>query len=261
MGGNRDPRERFSTRVENYVRYRPGYPTAAIDTIVSRSGGADGSVVADVGSGTGIFSRLLLDRGFRVFGVEPNAEMREAAETSLSGEPGFESVDGSAEATTLPDASVDIVTAAQAFHWFAGAATREEWLRVLRPGGFVALVWNVRNVAGSEFMRGYEELLRELGTDYADVSHEGVDSARLEELFGHAHYETSTFANDQSFDLEGLIGRLESASYAPERGHPNYGPMMERLERLFHESATEGRVLFEYETRVFTGTLSQRPAD
>lgn len=255
-GGSVDPRERFSTRVENYVRYRPGYPEAVVDAIAERSGNVSATRVADVGSGTGIFSRLLLDRGFSVCGVEPNAEMRAAAESLLGNDDRFTSVNGSAECTTLPDASVDLVTAAQAFHWFSGEATRAEWSRILRPRGLVALVWNVRNVAASEFMSGYEALLRELGTDYAEVSHEGVDDARLRALFGHGAFERLTFPNAQTFDLVGLVGRVESASYAPDAGHPNYGPMMERLRQLFEASQSNGTVAFEYETRLFIGPIA-----
>lgn len=255
-GGSVDPRERFSTRVENYVRYRPGYPEAVVDAIAERSGNVSATCVADVGSGTGIFSRLLIDRGFSVCGVEPNAEMRAAAESLLGNDDRFTSVNGSAECTTLPDASVDLVTAAQAFHWFSGEATRAEWSRILRPRGLVALVWNVRNVAASEFMSGYEALLRELGTDYAEVSHEGVDDARLRALFGHGAFERLTFPNAQTFDLVGLVGRVESASYAPDAGHPNYGPMMERLRQLFEASQSNGTVAFEYETRLFIGPIA-----
>lgn len=255
-GGSVDPRERFSTRVENYVRYRPGYPEAVVDAIAERSGNVSATRVADVGSGTGIFSRLLIDRGFSVCGVEPNAEMRAAAESLLGNDDRFTSVNGSAECTTLPDASVDLVTAAQAFHWFSGEATRAEWSRILRPRGLVALVWNVRNVAASEFMSGYEALLRELGTDYAEVSHEGVDDARLRALFGHGAFERLTFPNAQTFDLVGLVGRVESASYAPDAGHPNYGPMMERLRQLFEASQSNGTVAFEYETRLFIGPIA-----
>ena len=255
-GGSVDPRERFSTRVENYVRYRPGYPEAVVDAIAERCGNVDASRVADIGSGTGIFSRLLLDRGFSVYGVEPNAEMRAAAESQLACEDRFTSVDGSAECTTLPDACVDVITAAQAFHWFSGESTHAEWSRVLRPRGLVALVWNVRNVAASEFMSGYEGLLRDLGTDYAEVSHEGVDDGRLRELFGHGAFERLTFPNSQTFDLVGLVGRVESASYAPHAGHPNYGPMMERLRQLFEASQSNGTVAFQYETRLFIGPIA-----
>lgn len=252
----RDPRKRFSTRVQNYVRYRPGYPDAVVDAIADRCGDVESSRVADIGSGTGIFSSLLVRRGFRVYGVEPNAEMRAAAETLMADEERFTSVDGSAEDTTLPDSSVDIVTAAQAFHWFSGEATRAEWSRVLRPGGLIALVWNVRNVEASDFMRGYETLLRELGTDYAEVSHDGVDDARLVALFGNGAFERLTFPNAQTFDFVGLVGRLESASYAPDAGHPNHEPMMKRLRQIFDESQSKGTVAFEYETRLFIGPIS-----
>lgn len=253
----RDPRERFSSRVDNYVRYRPSYPAAVVKAIADRCSGAGQARVADIGCGTGIFARALLDGGFRVWGIEPNAEMRGAAERLLGECENFDSVDGSAAATTLPDGSVDVVSAAQAYHWFAGDATRAEWARILRPGGLAALVWNVRDTARSDFMREYEELLRRYGLDYVAVSHEGVGDTELEHLFGHSSYERIVCPNSQFFDLKGLVGRVESASYAPEPGHPLHAPLLAGLADLFERAESDGRVEFVYETRLFVGPLSR----
>jgi len=252
----RDSKQRFSTRVENYVKYRPGYPAGLVGLLANECGLSPASVVADVGSGTGILAERFLANGNAVYGVEPNREMREAAERLLSGYERFTSVDGSAEATTLGDASVDFVTAGQAFHWFDHAAARREFGRVLRPGGWVVLVWNVRRVDATPFMTEYEELLRTYGTDYEHVSHHGVDERELEAFFGEAAYAARALANAQTFDYEGLEGRLLSSSYVPERGQPGYAPMLEALGALFARHECDGRVAFEYDTKVFFGRLA-----
>jgi SAM-dependent methyltransferase len=249
----RDSKQRFSTRVENYVKYRPGYPAGLVDLLASECSLSPASVVADVGSGTGILAELFLANGNAVLGVEPNREMREAAERLLAGYERFTSVDGSAEATTLADASVDYVTAGQAFHWFDHAATRREFVRVLRPGGWVVLVWNIRRVDATPFMTEYEDLIRTHGTDYEKVSHHGVDERELEGFFGAAGYEARTLPNAQAFDYAGLEGRLLSSSYVPEAGQPGFDEMLAASRALFDRHQTDGRVAFDYDTKVFFG--------
>ena len=172
---NPDPTQRFSSRVENYVRFRPGYPPAVLDVLRAECALTRDSVVADVGSGTGIFSEFLLGAGCTVLGVEPNDEMRRAAEGTLARQTRFRSVPGTAEATTLPERSVDLVTAAQAFHWFDRARTRAEFRRILKPRGWTALVWNDRQLDSTPFLRGYEALLQRFGTDYLAVLDREID--------------------------------------------------------------------------------------
>ena len=167
-----DPTQRFSSRVDNYTRYRPTYPPAVIELLRDECGLTSSSVVADIASGTGIFTCMLLEDGNRVFGVEPNAEMRRAGEKDLAAYPNFTSVDGTAEATTLAAHSIDIVTAAQAAHWFRLDAARQEFVRILKPGGWAVLLWNQRRTGSTPFLRGYEQLLLTYGTDYQDVRHE-----------------------------------------------------------------------------------------
>lgn len=244
------PTTRFSDRVQNYVRYRPGYPPAVLEVLRAETGLAPGWAVADVGSGTGISAKLFLDAGHPVFAVEPNAEMRAAAEAMLGGDPRFRSVDGSAEATTLPDASVDLVVAAQAFHWFDPGRAAGEWRRILRPGGWIVLLWNTRRTDGTPFLRAYEALLREHGTDYAAVSHENVTDESLRVVLGEG-YGARVVPNQQVFDFEGLKGRLLSSSYAPNVGHPGYEPMAAALDRIFREHQRDGRVRFEYDTEIY----------
>ena len=247
--------ERFTTRVENYIKYRPGYPPEVLDLLRAECGLTPESVVADVGSGTGILSELFLRNGNLVYGVEPNREMREAGARLLARYPNFVSVGGSAEATTLPDASADFVTAGQAMHWFEREAARREFARVLRPGGWVVVVWNERLTEGTPFLEDYERLLLDYGTDYREVSHKYAEDTLVEPFFGAGRYFHTSFPNRQVFDFDGLRGRLLSASYVPEPGHPDFRPMMSRLASLFDAHAQDGRVFVEYETQVYYGRL------
>lgn len=250
-----DPAARFSDRVADYVRHRPGYPDEVIRALRDGTGLAPSHVVADVGSGTGISSRLFLEHGNEVFAVEPNREMRAAAEALLGNGARFHSVAGSAEETTLPDASVDYVVAGQAFHWFHVGRARQEFRRILRPGGWAVLLWNARRTESTPFLRAYEDLLHEHGTDYAAVNHENIGDDTLRAFFG-GPYESRTAYNEQVFDWEGLKGRLLSSSYAPNAGHPGHEPMMRALERIFADHNDGGRVVWQYDTRIFFGRLT-----
>jgi SAM-dependent methyltransferase len=250
-----DPAGRFSTRVHDYVKYRPHYPAAVLRLLEAECGLNPTSVVADVGSGTGILSELFLKNGHRVYGVEPNREMREAGERLLASYPSFKSVDGRAEATTLDDESVDFVTAGQAFHWFDPPRARREFERILRPGGWAVLVWNDRRTAGTPFLEDYERLLLEYGTDYAAVSVKYMEESALSTLFGAGGRRAASFDNEQVFDFDGLRGRLMSSSYAPQPGHPNFEPMMRELRALFDRHERGGRVVVNYDTKVFYGRV------
>src|SRR5215216_934394 len=209
-----DTVQRFSNRVANYVKYRPGYPPEVLDLFKNEMNLTPDSVVADIGSGTGLSAKVFLENGNKVYGVEPNSAMREAAEEYLKAFPNFISHEGTAENTNLDDASIDFVTAAQAFHWFDAEKTRNEFTRILRPGGYVVLIWNERQLDTTEFLREYELLLKKHANDYDKVRHENIDRERLGRFFG-PHFEQATFSNEQVFDLEGLRGRLLSSSYMP----------------------------------------------
>jgi SAM-dependent methyltransferase len=246
---------RFSSRVADYVKYRPGYPTAVLRLLEEECGLDSTAIVADVGSGTGLLSELFLKHGNRVYGVEPNREMREAGERLLAAYPNFASVDGRAEATTLDDASVDFVTAGQAFHWFDPPHARREFMRILRRGGWVVLVWNDRRTGGTPFLEEYERLLLEYGTDYKEVSVKYTEESMLAALYGPSEMRSKTFDNEQVFDFDGLRGRLTSSSYAPQSGHPNFEPLMRELEALFRHHERDGRVVVAYDTKVFYGRL------
>ena len=249
------PTERFTSRVETYAKYRPGYPAEVIGLLRSECGLTPASIVADVGSGTGIFTELLLKNGNTVIGVEPNEAMRGAAENLLGGYSRFQSVNGSAEATTLPNASVDLITAGQAFHWFDSAAARKEFVRILKAGGFVALIWNDRRLDSTAFLRDYEALLREYGTDYAKVQ-EFDPLNQIARFFAPLSFSHTEFPNRQAFDFAGLKGRVLSASYTPEPGNPKFEPMIKALQNLFDSNEDNGTVAFEYDTRVFYGQLA-----
>jgi ubiquinone/menaquinone biosynthesis C-methylase UbiE len=249
-----DPTQRFSSRVENYVRYRPGYPTEVLELLRRECGLTPNSIVADIASGTGILTRMFLENGNRVFGVEPNDDMRKAGEQILADYPRFTSVAGTAEATTLPDNSVDIVTAAQAAHWFDREKARREFLRILKPAGWTVLLWNERRTDSSAFLRAYEAMLLAYGTDYQDVRHERTTSA-IAEFFSPTPYQGQVFEMIQEFDYPALEGRLLSSSYTPQAGHPNYEPMLKELRRMFDQHKVSGRVSFEYDTRVYYGQL------
>ena len=250
----KQPTERFTGRVDHYARYRPSYPSGALDLLESRCGLSAAAVVADIGSGTGILSELLLARGAQVIGVEPNESMRGAAERRLGGEARFRSVNGSAEATTLGAASVDLLTVGQAFHWFDGARARLEALRVLRPGKFAALLWNERPRELTAFLADYEALLRRHAPEYADIVARRAEEASMRRFFGGA-MELETFPNEQIFDFEGLTGRLLSTSYAPEPGDAHYEPLMAGLCEVFERHERAGRIVFPYRTLVYFGPL------
>jgi SAM-dependent methyltransferase len=248
-----DATHRFTNRVDDYVRYRPGYPVALIETLKARAGLSPAAAVADVGSGTGISTGALLGTGCTAFAVEPNDAMRAAAERRLGALRGFHSIAGTAEATTLPTNSVDLVTAGQAFHWFDRAAAKREFARILRPAGQVALFWNDRRIGGP-FGEGYERLLETYGTDYREVTHRTLDAGMLRAFFDGA-YATFVFPNQQRLDRQGLTGRLLSSSYAPAVGHPQHQSMIEALDRLFDAHQHEGVVTFDYDTRLYVGRL------
>jgi SAM-dependent methyltransferase len=248
------PTERFSARAENYRRYRPGYPAAAVDLLAAQCGLTAGAVVADIGSGTGILSAQLLERGARVIGIEPNDAMRAAAEERLAAEPRFRSIAATAEATTLPAESVDLWVAAQAFHWFDAPRARLEALRVLRNGTFAALLWNERPREPGAFLGEYEALLRRHAREYSSITARRADEASMREFLGAA-MQVAHFPNQQRLDYAGLEGRLLSSSYAPERGHPQHEPMLAGLRALFERYQKGGEILFPYETRVYFAQL------
>jgi SAM-dependent methyltransferase len=250
-----DSKERFSNRVEDYVRYRPGYPREILGVLRDDCGLTPESVVVDVGSGTGILTQLFLENGNVVYGIEPNAAMREAGEQFLEKYGFFSSVAATAEATTLRDASADFVVAGQAFHWFDAKLVRREFLRVLRPGGWVAIIWNERKKDATALQCDYETLLQNHSKDYNQVASRYPERGRMEEFFGKERLRHKTFENEQQFDFAGLRGRLLSSSYSPPVSDPRHEPMLAELQNLFDMHQENGYVRFEYETHIYYGRL------
>lgn len=254
MVASASPTARFSDRVENYVRYRPGYPPKVLDLLRRKCGLTPDAGIADIGFGTGLFTRLLLDNGNSVTGVEPNEAMRLEGERILAAYPRFRSVAGTAEATTLPNHGVDFVTAAQAAHWFRRDEARREFVRILKPGGWVVLLWNERVTDSTAFLIAYEKLLMEYGTDYNEVRHERTTST-IQEFFAPSPFSAHVFPIQQVFDYAGVEGRLLSSSYVPAPSHANHQPMLAALRRLFDAHNQQGKVTIDYQTRVYCSQL------
>lgn len=242
--------ERFSNRVENYVKYRPSYPPEVLALFHNEMFLQTDSVVADIGSGTGISARVFLENGNKVYGIEPNKAMREAAEVFLQEYSQFESVDGTSENTNLPDKSVNFIIAAQAFHWFDPEKTRPEFRRILRDNGFVALIWNERQLDTTPFLCGYEEILKKFGTDYEKVRHDHLSEKIFEDFF-QTEFSQKTFLNVQTVDFEGLKGRVLSSSYMPSEGDKLFEPMIAELRALFEKYAENGKIDILYNTNIY----------
>jgi ubiquinone/menaquinone biosynthesis C-methylase UbiE len=251
----RDPAARFSDRAEDYVKYRPHYSPEVVQALQEACGLRPEHLIADVGCGTGLLAKILLDNGNRVIGVEPNAAMRRAGEDYLAAYPKFSMVDGSAEATSLPDENVDFVVAGQAFHWFQPDETRTEFARILKPKGWAVLVWHDRNVDSTPFLRAYEDFVRRHSTDYEQVTHKYLASyAALERFFAPNKMTLIQQHNQQRLDFDGLRGRLLSSSYIPKSGE-RYDAMSRELPQLFSDNATNGYVVLQYDTKIYFGHL------
>ncbi len=246
--------ERFSDRVENYVKYRPDYPPEVLQLFRDEMNLRPHSVVADIGAGTGISAKIFAANGNQVFAVEPNELMRQAAQEFLRDFPNVTVVDGTAENTTLPESSVDFVVAAQAFHWFDETNTRREFKQILKENGFVVLIWNERQLNSTAFLRGYENLLIRFGTDYEAVRHDNITKENLRNFF-QTDFREAIFPNAQTVDFDGLRGRMLSSSYIPAADNPRYAEMIKNLESLFATHAETGKIDITYDTKVFYGKI------
>jgi SAM-dependent methyltransferase len=224
--------------------------------LAQESGLDEASEIADIGSGTGLLSRAFLDAEFKVTGVEPNREMREAGDMLLAGYSRFRSVDGRAEATTLADQSVDLIIAGQAFHWFDPKETRREWKRILRPGGTASLIWNDRFVE-SPFMREVEDVIDAFaGARDSDGAIREAGRSRIAGFFAPSPFQLTEFPNRQVFDFEGLLGRILSCSYIPVEGETGFHEMKRDLAGVFDKWQQAGKITFEYRTKVYRGHLT-----
>jgi SAM-dependent methyltransferase len=245
---------RFSDRVDNYVKYRPSYPNAVLQFLRAEFGLLSSHTVADIGSGTGISSELFLQNGNLTFGVEPNDPMRERSAEILKGYPSFKVIDGTAEHTGLPDASVDFIVAGQAFHWFDRENAKTEFTRILGPHGVIVLMWNERLIDGA-FAKAYDQLIVDHATDYVTVDHRNIDDAALTKFFSPTLYTLRIFENKQVFDFEGLKGRLSSSSYVPNEDQPGYAPMIADLRLLFDRFQDQNHITIHYATKVYAAKV------
>ena len=252
-----DSKKRFSRRVDFYVRYRPTYPRALLQHLQGVAELAADATIADVGSGTGLSTKLFLDAGYTVYGIEPNREMRDASVDFLSAYDHYEAVNGSAEATTLAAESVDLVVAGQAFHWFDPAAFRQEVQRILKSSRQAALFWNSRPFTATPFLQAYEQLLKDYAHNYAMVEHRKSKDETLAIFYGSAGYQEATFANDLVYDRQALIGRALSSSYTPLEDHPNHDLLMQGLHDTFDRYQENGTVTMPYQTNLYWGPIRE----
>jgi SAM-dependent methyltransferase len=251
-----DSKQRFSSRVADYVRYRPGYPSALLDLLRSECALRSDDVIADIGSGTGFLSELFLKNGNRVYGIVPNKEMRQAGEEYLASYDGFSSIEGSAEATTLDDASVDFITAGQSFHWFEPDSARREFNRIVKPGGWLVIAWNDRRMEEAPFTSAYENILERFGIDYKSVKDSYPEADRIQGFL--STFTQRDLPNQQILDWNSLCGRLRSSSFTPTEGHLNFAPMMDELRKLFDAYQQDRQVRMDYFTRIYFGQLKAR---
>jgi len=250
-----DSTQRFSNRVEAYVKFRPGYPDALMQILLQKTRLEAGAVVADVGSGTGIFTKLLLDQRLKVFAIEPNENMRKVAETIMADYPNFTSVAAPAEATGLGDRSVDLVTAAQAFHWFNDAPTKIEFSRILKSDGRLALIWNKRKISHA-FQQAYDAVLRTYVPEYGVVNHMNLRETDIAGFFADGQMEVLRFDNSQQLSFSALLGRLKSSSYCPAEDSPQYPSLVAELAALFEQFAIDDVIDFQYDTELYLGPVT-----
>lgn len=247
--------QRFSNRVANYIKYRPGYPGEVLEFLKQRAGLSTGSVVADIGSGTGIFTKLLLDKGYTVYAVEPNDDMRKSSVEQLRNYQNFHVINGTAEQTTLQAHSVDLVVCAQAFHWFDQQLTQAEFKRILKPNGQVALIWNNRQVEYDAFAIAYELLLQQEASDYNEVNHRNITDLDFTNFFKNGKYQLEKYCNVQVFDEDGLVGRAFSSSYVPPKDTEAGQAFLADLKTLFDQYQTDGSINFMYQTEIYLGKV------
>ena len=245
-----DSKKRFSSRVENYIKYRPSYPLEINSFLEEKEILAKNTVIADIGSGTGILTKIFLDHGNQVYGIEPNKEMREAAEKILQEYPNFSSLEGSAESTGLEENSIDLIIAGQAFHWFDIEEAKKEFIRILKPTSYVVLIWNNRAKGGSDFNSGYESFMLKYGTDYKEVMKKEGNVKRF------FWYQKESFYNFQELDFNSFKGRVLSASYIPLSDSPAFPKMIVELEELFNKHQRNSIIRIEYNTEIYYGQLS-----
>jgi ubiquinone/menaquinone biosynthesis C-methylase UbiE len=247
---------RFSDRVSDYRKFRPHYPNDIVIFLQDSYGITPQDIVADIGAGTGISSRLFLENGYKVLAVEPNAAMRKAAVDDLRDFEKFSAIQGTAEHTSLPDGTVNIIVAAQAFHWFDVTETRKEFSRILMANGLVVLIWNER-LTNSAFEAEYDTFIVRHAIDYVKVDHRNIDYAQIKSFFAPHPCALKVFSNHQDFDFGGLKGRLLSSSYMPQAGSEGYSEMIADLKLLFDRHCQQNAIRINYNSNVYVGRWNE----
>lgn len=245
-----DNTKKFSGKAEVYRKVRPTYAPELMIFLAKEWGVGPGTMVADIGSGTGIFTAQLLDLGATVFAVEPNADMRAIAEADLGDRDGFFSVDGTAEATGLPENSVDFVSAATAFHWFDPILFKQECARILKPGGKVALVWNW-NELNEEVHQARDLVYRKYCTGFVGFSGGHKSQPEIKEAFFDGQMGVLRFPNPIEYDKERFVGRLLSSSYSITDENPDYQAYRSELEDIFDRLSVDGFISMPQETVLY----------
>lgn len=247
----KDSTQRFSDRVQHYIKYRPDYPPEVISYLRQEAGLSKDSIVADIGSGTGIFTKHLLNLGCKVYAIEPNQEMREAADTLLKEYPNYVSINAPAQQTSLKDQEIDLIVCAQAFHWFNTQEAKAEFKRILKDTGQAALIWNNRIVNTDDFAKAYDQLLREKTADYNEVNHQKLSDKDFSAFFKNGEYKKVVFPSFQEFDEVGFLGRANSSSYVPV-GDEKF---QQELKNVFNKHANNGTIKFHYNTEIYLGKV------
>lgn len=254
-------KDRFSSRVENYVKYRPHYPKEIVSFLRDKIKLGEHEIIADIGSGTGISSLLFLENSNVVYGVEPNLDMREAAEEYLVDYPNFKSVDGTAENSGLNTDSVDLVISGQAFHWFDQNKSKIEFRKILNDERSsknlpnTILLWNSRQLHSTPFLREYEKLLLDIAKDYEGIYHENRSESRIRNLYHPNGFEVMTFDNNLIYDFTQLKGRVLSSSYSPNPNDSRYDEFLEKITEIFNKYERDETIEFRYITKVYYGII------
>lgn len=252
----RNPVQRFSGTVDYYIKYRPAYPQTIFDFLIRECKLSDEALVADIGSGTGLMAQLFLKNGYSVLGVEPNDEMRRAGQQLLQGYPLFTSIKGTAEATTLAGQSVDLITVGEAFHWFEPLAARQEFGRLLKPGGWVVIARNVLR-QDSPFLAAHHNLKQKYREKNSPSRFTAETAAeKIKAFFAPQELHVRRFDNAQTLDYEGLKGRLLSASHSPRPEQPEFEAMLNELEALFQAYQKDNQVTLAYDCIIHYGQLA-----
>lgn len=251
--------ERFSNKAEKYELYRPAYPEDSISKILELCNviPSDNVKIADIGSGTGKFTKLLLDKEFMVYAIEPNEQMRTIAENKFINYKNFNSINKTAESTGLEDNSISIITVAQAFHYFDLDKVKKEFKRILKSDGKVVLLWNFR-LRESNFIKEYENIIYNLHSSKVKPTHaqDNMTDKVFKDFF--ENYEIINISNSQEFDFESLWGRTLSNNHMPNENEPEYLQLYDDIKKLFNKYQKKGKVLFQYRTQIVVGDFIRK---